>query len=106
MGTDGGERMMAVLLDPTDLERAECFLVEVRTKRLKTYSLGPHIVNRIDGDYVYMESRVGNVVGQLSNYNVGWRAWLMKPDKEQMRKTKWKAVFPCGGIGYGSGVVS
>ena len=95
------EEMKAVLLDPTDLERAGCFWVEVRTLLLRTYVLSPHVVRKIKGDYVFMESDVGNVAGQLSNYNIGWRAWLMRPDDEQRKSAKWKTVARCNGVGYG-----
>ena len=97
----------ARLLQPDELERAGCFWVEVMTAEHKTFLLRPHVVDGIDGDMVHMTfsfamtCAVGKVVGQLTNYNIGWRAWLIKPTDKQREAEPWNPVVPCDGIGYG-----
>lgn len=60
-----------------------------------------HVVDKIEGDYVHMTCSVGKVVGQLTNYNIGWRAWLMKPTDAIRKAAKWDEVVQCDGVGYG-----
>ena len=97
----------AVCLCPDDLERAGAFWVEARTKSLRTYLLSVHVLNNVTGDsnnrVFHMTSSVGKVVGEESNYNIGWRAWLIKPTDEKRKAEPWDAVpeKEVVGIGYG-----
>lgn len=89
------------LLDKDDLERAGGFWVEARTASFRTHLMSVHVVDKIEGDYVHMTCSVGKVVGQLTNYNIGWRAWLMKPTDAIRKAAKWDEVVQCDGVGYG-----
>ena len=97
----------ARLLQPDELERAGCFWVEVMTSGCKAFLMRPHVVDSVDGDKVHMTfsfamtCAVGKVVGQLTNYNIGWRAWLMKPTDAIRKAAKWDEVVQCDGVGYG-----
>ena len=91
----------ARLLRPDELKRAGGFWVEARTAGMHVFLLGVHIADRIDGDVVHMTCSVGKVVGNISNYNIGWRAWLMKPTDDQRKAEPWNPVVPCNGVGYG-----
>lgn len=89
------------LLNPDEIESAGGFFVEARTIGLRTYLLSFHVVDSIEGDYVHMTSAVGKVVGQLTNYNIGWRAWATEPTDEQRKAVEWNPVVECEGVGYG-----
>jgi len=89
------------LLNPDELECAGGFWVEARTTSFRTFLLSFHVVDSIEGDYVHMTCSVGKVVGQLMNYNIGWRAWLMKPTDEKRKAVEWNPVVECEGVGYG-----
>ena len=90
----------ARLLEPGELERAGGFWLEVRTQGGHT-DIFFHTVDEIKDEIVHMTCSVGYVVGYLDNYNIGWRAWLLRPSDEQRRAEPWAPIVQSKGIGYG-----
>lgn len=66
-----------------------------------TFMLGLHIIVGISENTIHMKRGEDFVIGNIDNYNIGWRAWERRPSDKQRKETPWAPVVKSKGKGYG-----